>query len=109
MPTALRGVSEASASDLAPRPSSVSTRAWHVRAGSLMRTMRGVDAATWFLILALPIGLYLAIAIFPGQGLDEPNHFYRVLQLSQGTLLAEHADGKVGGAVSSCAVAYLTR
>lgn len=74
---------------------------------SLTRTLRRTAAATWFLALALPVGLYLTIAIPPGQGLDEPNHFYRVYQVSTGQLVSQRLGNDVGGVLPACAVEYL--
>jgi uncharacterized membrane protein len=75
----------------------------------LVRALDSVTAATWFLLLATPVCLFLAFAIPPGQGLDEANHFLRVYQVSGGTILSEYSDRHIGGAVPSCAVTYLYR
>jgi uncharacterized membrane protein len=67
-----------------------------------------VGIGACFLLLAVPMGLFLTFAIPPGQGLDEPNHFYRVLTISQGSLVAIDVNGRVGGYIPNCARAYLT-
>ncbi len=41
----------------------------------------------WFLVLALPLGLFLVFAVPPMQGLDEPNHLLRVWSLTDGDLV----------------------
>jgi uncharacterized membrane protein len=74
---------------------------------NLLRALDNVAAATWFVVLATPVCLFLAFAIPPSQGLDERNHFLRVYQLSGGTILSEYSHGHVGGVVPSCAVTYL--
>jgi len=102
-------VSEASVSE-AVVPGAVAVEAPPVRLSwALALALWRMDAAAWFLVLALPVCLYLAVAIPPGQGLDEPNHFFRVLQLSRGQVLAERSGDKVGGQVPSCVVAYLSQ
>lgn len=41
----------------------------------------------WFLIIAIPVGVFLVFAIPAFQGLDEPNHFLRVWTITDGTLV----------------------
>jgi uncharacterized membrane protein len=76
---------------------------------NLLQALDNVAAATWFLLLATPVCLFLAFAIPPSQGLDEANHFFRVYQLSGGTVLSEYSNKRVGGMVPDCAVTYLGR
>jgi len=94
-------------SDAALQPGVSSLHAREAVGWNLLRALDSVSAATWFLVLATPICLFLAFAIPPAQGLDERNHFLRVYQVSGGTILPEYSGKHVGGIVPSCGVAYL--
>jgi uncharacterized membrane protein len=94
-------------SDAALRPGVSSLHPPEAVGWNLLRALDNVNAATWFLLLATPVCLFLAFAIPPAQGLDERNHFLRVYQLSSGTILSEYSNQHVGGVVPSCAVTYL--
>ncbi len=59
-----------------------------------------------FVVLALPIGIFLVFAQPPGQGLDENAHFYRVWTLAHGAILAPQQHGKYGGLVPQCVIDY---
>ncbi|HEY7199250.1 MAG TPA: DUF2142 domain-containing protein [Candidatus Dormibacteraeota bacterium] len=74
---------------------------------SLLSVLRRMEASVWFLVLALPVGLYLAVSIPPSQGLDEPAHFYRVYQISQGHLVSERSGPWAGGVLPDCVMAYM--
>lgn len=62
-----------------------------------------------FLMLALPVGVFLVFAQPPGQGLDEAAHFERVWTLSDGALFATTQHGQTGGNVPQTLPAYLDR
>ncbi len=50
-----------------------------------------------FLFLGLVLGLSYLFITPPFQVPDEPNHFFRAYQTSEGTFLAEKTDNRVGG------------
>ncbi len=79
--------------------------AWRRWCGKLYR----VSPAYYFLLLTVPFGLFLVFVLPPGQGLDEINHFYRAYTISEGSFVAVHHDGRVGGYVPTCVSAYITR
>lgn len=43
--------------------------------------------ATWFLVVAGALGLFLVLAVPPTQGIDEPNHFSRVWTITSGDIV----------------------
>jgi uncharacterized membrane protein len=45
------------------------------------------------LVIAIPVGTFLVFAIPPFQGLDEPNHFFRVFTITDGTLVPPTVHG----------------
>jgi hypothetical protein len=47
------------------------------------------DPLRTFLVLAIPIGVYLACVVPHFGGIDEPAHFYRAYQISTGSFLPE--------------------
>jgi uncharacterized membrane protein len=59
-----------------------------------------------FLWLALPLGLLYAWFTPPFQVPDEPNHFMRAWQLSQGQWIATVQDHRVGGEVPASFMAF---
>jgi uncharacterized membrane protein len=65
------------------------------------------SAETWFLVFALPIGLFLLFAVPPTQGTDEPNHFYRAYTISSGAFVAPLSGGRASGLISACLKAYV--
>lgn len=65
-----------------------------------------MQPATWFLVLGLPIGLFLAFLIPPSQGLDEPNHFFRVYSISSGNLVDPMNGGRTGAVLPACVKDY---
>jgi len=67
---------------------------------------RRLTARTAFLALALPVGLFLALAIPPFQGLDEPNHFFRVYSISGGALVEPVVGSDFGDVLPACVPAY---
>jgi uncharacterized membrane protein len=62
-----------------------------------------------FVVLALPVGIFLVFAQPPGQGLDEVVHFYRVWTLAHGTVVAPSQHGHPGGYIPRCVVDYFNR
>jgi Predicted membrane protein (DUF2142) len=61
---------------------------------------------TWFVLLALPMGVFLVFTVPPLQGMDEMNHFFRAYTISDGALLATTHDGRVGGYLPACVEGY---
>ena len=58
--------------------------------------MAEVDLATYFVMLAGALGLFLVLSVPPAQGLDEPGHFSRVWTLTGGAILAPtHQAGEI--------------
>jgi uncharacterized membrane protein len=79
-------------------------RSWLERAWTRARTLQ---AATWFLVLAMPAGLFLLFVVPPFQGLDEPNHFYRSYTIGQGVLSGVHRGIRTGAWVPKCLPDYV--
>jgi uncharacterized membrane protein len=48
----------------------------------------------WFLVIAVPVGVFLVFAMPPFQGLDEPNHFMRVFTITDGTIVPPTVHGR---------------
>jgi uncharacterized membrane protein len=69
--------------------------------------IRRRTAATWFVLLALPMGVFLVFAVPPFQGQDEPNQFFRAYTISDGSLVSAEHDGRVGGFLPACVDAYV--
>lgn len=78
------------------------------RRAPLGERLRQVTPRTAFLFLAVPMGLFLLLAIPPSQGLDEPNHFYRAYGISMGQLVSESHAGRTGGFLPDCLPAYMS-
>lgn len=70
------------------------------------KQLAALHSATWFLLLGLPIGLFLVFSIPPFQGLDEPNHFFRVYSISTGTLVDPITGGRAGAVLPACVTDY---
>ena len=51
----------------------------------------------FFSVIASIFGLIFVFIMPPYQNIDEPSHFYRSYQLSQGVIIGENADGVTGG------------
>jgi uncharacterized membrane protein len=60
-----------------------------------------------FVVMALPVGVFLVFAQPPGQGLDEAAHFYRVWTLANGLLVDPTHHGQTGAPISQCVLQYL--
>lgn len=72
-------------------------------AGSAVR----LKAATWFLILAIPMGLFLLVMLPPFQGQDEPYHFYRAYSITEGYLIEPIVSSRAGAQVETCVIAFV--
>src|SRR5438105_4302008 len=72
-----------------------------------LRQLIALPAPSWFLVLAVPIGLLLVLGLPPTQGTDEPNHFYRAYTISSGALVAPLSGGRAGGVVPTCVNDYI--
>ena len=59
-------------------------------------TQRWQPEVLWWRI-ALPFGLLFALLIPPFQSPDEPAHFFRAFQVSEGRLFSEKQDQRLGG------------
>jgi uncharacterized membrane protein len=59
-----------------------------------------------FLVISLVFGFFYLIITPPLQVPDEPNHFYRAYQVSEGTFLAEKSDKRVGGLLPSSLLSF---
>lgn len=59
--------------------------------------MKRPDAATVFAGLALIFGSILVFLIPPFQSPDEPNHFFRACQVSEGVIFPQTTDRRLGG------------
>ncbi|MBR3263989.1 DUF2142 domain-containing protein [Candidatus Saccharibacteria bacterium] len=53
-----------------------------------------------FLIIAIPLGLMYLVAIPVGRVADEPSHFFRALEISQGKILSSMGEKGGGGELS---------
>ena len=71
--------------------------------------LRQIPLPLLFVILALPVGIFLVFAQPPGQGLDEGVHFYRVWTLSHGAIEAPSLHGHAGGKIPQCVVDYFNQ
>lgn len=63
---------------------------------------RGSTPGAWFLLLVLPVGLWLLFTTPPFEGLDEGDHFSRTYTITQGELVTQQIDGKLGGFIPTC-------
>lgn len=52
-----------------------------------------------FLIIGLIFGILFLLVVPPFQVPDEPNHFFRAYQLSEGEIIGEKQDNNAGGLV----------
>lgn len=77
------------------------------RAKQRLRTLEGLDLAVWFLILGAVFGVVLVFFTPPSQGLDEPNHFFRVYSISQGQIVTPIPHGRAGVVVPACTYEYV--
>lgn len=109
------------------QPSAEAPRPRHALARSeSFSRLRNIRLEVWFAVIGLVFGLALVFFIPPGAGLDEPNHFARVVTIAQGDLLAstrgpgQKVDDigggpeivgqglhRAGGAVPACVEEYL--
>lgn len=73
----------------------------------------GVDR--WFLLIAIPIGVFFVFAIPPTQGIDESAHFIRAWLVSSGDIVARteiDANTNVrhaGGDIDACVIDYVSK
>lgn len=61
------------------------------------KRLSGLDPARVFAWVALPVGVLLVALTPPFQVPDEPNHFARAFQVSDGGLVAQRTADSVGG------------
>jgi hypothetical protein len=54
---------------------------------SSLRRWVPCSLTVWFLVIAIPMGVFLVFAIPAFQGLDEPNHFARIWSVTNGTMV----------------------
>ena len=64
---------------------------------SFWRRLSGLGPAYVFVCVALPVGVLLVIVTPPFQVPDEPNHFARAFQVSDGQVVSQRTTGSVGG------------
>jgi uncharacterized membrane protein len=76
--------------------------------GSDRAHVRNINFASWFLGLALAVGIFLVFTQPPGQGLDEQNHFLRTWTLAHGAIVAPIVHGRAGGQVPLCITHYFS-
>lgn len=69
----------------------------------------------WFLLIAIPIGVFFVLAIPPTQGIDESAHFIRAWLVSGGDVVARtEIDGNTGvrhagGDIDACVIDYVSK
>ncbi len=73
----------------------------------VVAVVKRFQVSTWFLILAVPMGLFLVFAVPPFQGLDEPDHFYRAYTITEGALVTPLRGYRAGESVPTCVVMYV--
>jgi uncharacterized membrane protein len=73
---------------------------------AVVEWVRGITARAFFLAVALPVGIFLVFAIPPFEGLDEPNHFFRVYSISGGAIIAPFVAGDAGDRLPACVHEY---
>ena len=59
--------------------------------------LSGMDPTKVFMWVAIPVGVLLVAATPPFQVPDEPNHFYRAYQVSDGQIVSQRTSTSVGG------------
>jgi hypothetical protein len=69
--------------------------------------LRAFDLPAWFLLLGSVFGAFLVFFVPPSQGLDEPNHFYRVYSISQGQIVTPIPHDRAGVVVPACAYEFV--
>jgi uncharacterized membrane protein len=79
------------------------------RSPRVVDRLRQVPLPTLFVMMALPVGVFLVFAQPPGQGLDEADHFYRVWTLAHGAVVAPSPHGRGGGYLQPCVTQYFSR
>ncbi|MAT38268.1 MAG: hypothetical protein CL946_01550 [Ectothiorhodospiraceae bacterium] len=84
------------------------------RFAGLLRAIQLVfseNAVKAFILIGLPTGLLFTFGTPPFYMLDEPNHYFRAYQISQGDIVAEKRDDKTGGVLprSLAASVYVFR
>jgi hypothetical protein len=67
-----------------------------------VRFVNRISASSFFLFAALLLETGYLLRNPPFQSPDDFNHFYRVWQITDGTLLPVKADARVGGHIPSC-------
>ncbi|MFM0308875.1 DUF2142 domain-containing protein [Paraburkholderia sp. RL17-383-BIF-A] len=72
----------------------------------LVRIIEGQRLHLLYLCFALPLGFFLIVATPPFQTPDAVNHFYRVIQISEGHLLGEKLGATSGGPIDGGAIAF---
>lgn len=71
------------------------------------RRLATLSAATWFLILAVPMGAFLVATLPPFQGQDETYHFYRAYTISTGSWIEPTRSGRTGAEVTTCVINFV--
>jgi uncharacterized membrane protein len=79
------------------------------RVARIARQLKRIPFPLTFVILALPVGVFLVFAQPPGQGLDEAVHFYRVWTLAHGAIVAPSQHGHAGGYIPQCVLHYFNQ
>jgi uncharacterized membrane protein len=70
-----------------------------LRTQTLWRRLSRIDPAKAFAWVGLPLGVLLVALTPPFQVPDEPNHFYRAYQVSDGGLVPQRTADSVGGSL----------
>jgi uncharacterized membrane protein len=66
-----------------------------------LRMFYRLDPLRFFIIMSAVFGMAFLLITPPFQGADEPVHFMRAYQVSEGQLVASRASGKIGGYLPS--------
>ena len=76
----------------------------HTKPGSMpSKSFIPAVSPEWgFLIIAAIMGIFMGLVNPPFQAPDEDAHFFRVYQLSEGTIVAEKSQEKIGGWLPQC-------
>jgi len=77
------------------------------RAAQRLRAVQAIDLPVWFLVLGAVFGVLLVFFTPPSQGLDEPNHFFRVYSISKGEIVTPIPAGRAGAVVPACTYEYV--